>query len=102
MRRMVKYEKIVINGKPLYREFCLDTGYYTDVLTEEELMQQLYDKAVHSVTEFHEHEIERALMQLDPYHKNILETYISYLERVVESLEKAKNDKKEPLIAYSL
>lgn len=97
---LLKYEKVILNGKPLYREFCTATGYYTGVLSEEELIQQLIAQSIHSTTEIHEEKVDQALEKLDPDQKNIVETYINYLERVVESLERPQQITKEEVLTY--
>lgn len=86
---MTKYHKITMNGKIMYREFDPSTGYYeTDMLSEEELMEQLLEDVVDSEIEIDESEIERAINYIpSPFQREMVQNYITYLETIVESLE---------------
>jgi TRAP-type C4-dicarboxylate transport system substrate-binding protein len=86
---MSRYHKIVMNGEKYYRAFNEATGYYeTEILAEQDLMNQLIEEAVIRVVEFDKGEIERAVSTImDQYQREMVQNYLDYLERLVESLE---------------
>lgn len=85
---MKKYHKFVLNDKAYYWEFCENTGYYENLVTEKELLHHLLGNSLHSVIEIDDVLIKQALSTLPRFQKALIETYMSYLERVVESFEK--------------
>jgi hypothetical protein len=83
------YHKIITNGEKYYREFNEVTGFYEEeTLTEEELIEQLLEEAVEEVIEIDKGQIERAISTItDRYQREIVQNYLDYLERLVESFE---------------
>ena len=86
---MSRYHKIVTNGEIQYREFNESTGFYEDdILSEEELVEQLLAEAVEEVIEVDKARIERAISMIpDRYQREIVQTYLDYIERLAESFE---------------
>ncbi|MGD6875659.1 hypothetical protein [Bacillus infantis] len=86
---MTKYHKITMNGKVMYREFDPTTGYYkSEMLSEEDLIEQLLEEVVDSEIDIDESEIERAINYIpSPFQREMVQNYITYLESIVESFE---------------
>jgi hypothetical protein len=86
---MSRYNKIVHDGEIYYREINESTGYYEDeTLSEAELMEHLLAEAVGEVIEIDKGQIERAISCIPNIHqRELVQNYIDYLERLVESLE---------------
>ena len=86
---MSRYHKIVTDGEVRYREFNEATGFYEDeTLSEEELVEQLLEEAVEEVIEVDKARIERAISTIpDQYQRETVQTYLDYIERLVESFE---------------
>ncbi|KZZ85054.1 hypothetical protein [Bacillus sp. SJS] len=86
---MAKYHKIVINGEVQFREVDESTGFYENtILTEDELVEQLLDDAIQEVIEIDKGQVERIISFLpQPFHREQVQTYIDYLENLVESFE---------------
>jgi hypothetical protein len=86
---MTRFHKITINGKVMFREFDSATGYYeTEMISEEDLIEQLLEEVVDSETEIDEQEIDKAINYIpSPFQREMVQNYINYLESVVESLE---------------
>lgn len=77
------FHKIVENGEKTYRRVNESTGYYEDeVLTGEEVIEELLDESVEEFIEIDKGQIERSIHQ-----REIVQNYIDYLERLVDSLE---------------
>lgn len=85
----MKYHKITINGNVMYREFDPSTGYYDNqMITEDDLVEQLLEEAVDSEIEIDEEEIERAINYIpSSFQREMVQNYISYLQAVIESYE---------------
>jgi len=84
-----KYHKIILNGKVYYREFHEASGLYEDeLLSEEELIERYLDDVVESTIEIDQGEIQR-IINCIPHsiHRERIQNYIEYMERLVESLE---------------
>ncbi|WP_235192199.1 hypothetical protein [Cytobacillus firmus] len=84
---MTKYHKITMNGKVMYREFDPTTGYYeNEMITEEDLVEQLLEEAVDSEIEIDEEEIDRAINYIpSSFQREMVQNYIAYLQAVIES-----------------
>ncbi|WP_433744958.1 hypothetical protein [Falsibacillus pallidus] len=86
---MTKYHKVTINGEVLYREFDPSTGYYeNEMLSQEDLIERIFEEVVESEIEIDEVEIQRAIHCIPSLiHREMIQNYLTYLETVVESLE---------------
>jgi hypothetical protein len=81
--KMAKYHRIIIDGVPYYREYSYGLDGYGEMLSEDELVQQLLDEVVDEEIEVNEREIEAALRRIaDRDDRNLLQSYIRYLERI--------------------
>lgn len=78
-----------MGGEVRYREFNEATGFYeNETLSEEELTEHLLDEAVEEVIEVDKARIERAISTIpDRYQREIVQTYLDYIERLIESFE---------------
>ncbi|WP_077214998.1 hypothetical protein [Bacillus dakarensis] len=87
---MPTYHKITINGSVFFREFDTTRGYYeNEMLTEDELIQQLMEEVVEAEVEIDEGEIERAINCISsPFQRKMVQNYINYLEAVLSPLSK--------------
>lgn len=86
---MTIYHKIVIDGEVQYREFNESTGFYeNEILSEEELVEQLLQEAIEEVIEVDKARIERAISTIpDQYQRETVQAYLDYMESLVESFE---------------
>jgi len=86
---MTRYHKIIVNGSVYYREFDGSTGSYeNEMITEEDLIEQLLSEVVESEIEIDDHEIERAINYIpSPFQREMVLNYITYLRTLVESYE---------------
>ncbi|KAB7665151.1 hypothetical protein [Bacillus sp. B1-b2] len=86
---MTRYNKIIINGEITYRGFNEATGFYdNEVLTEEELIEELLGEVVEDVIEIDKGQIERAISCIPTIHqREMVQNYLDYLECLVESME---------------
>lgn len=81
--KMAKYHRIIIDGVPYYREYSYGLDGYGEMLSEDELVQQLLDEVVDEEIEISQREIEAALRRIaDRDDRNLLQSYIRYLERI--------------------
>ena len=85
---MPTYHKITINGSVFFREFDTSRGYYeNEMLTENQLIQQLMEEVIEAEIDIDEEEIDRAIQCISsPFQRKMVQNYINYLEAVVESL----------------
>jgi hypothetical protein len=86
---MTRYHKIVINGEKQYRALNEVTGTYEDeILSEEDLIEQLLEDAIEEVIEIDKGQVERAICCLpSSSQREMVRNYIDYLERIAESFE---------------
>jgi hypothetical protein len=81
--KMAKYHRIIIDGVPYYREYSYGLDGYGEMLSEDELVQQLLEEVVDEEIEISQREIEAALRRIaDRDDRNLLQSYIRYLERI--------------------
>jgi hypothetical protein len=85
----MRYNKIVLKDEVLYRGFDESTGYYQkEVLTEKELCQKLREEAVDNVIHIKTELVEQAVATIpDEHHREVVQSYLDYLEHLVESFE---------------
>lgn len=88
---MKKYHKIILKGIVFFREFDTQRGYYgQDILSEDELIKVLMEEVVEESFEMDEEEINRSIRSIPNLtQRDMVWKYISYLEMVAESFEKA-------------
>ncbi|MED1203286.1 hypothetical protein [Heyndrickxia acidicola] len=85
----MRYNKIVLESEVLYRGYDESTGYYQrGMLTEKELCQKLREEAIDNVININTELVEQAIGKIpDEHHREMVHSYLDYLEHLVESFE---------------
>ena len=86
---MRKYHRVVLGGKDFYRQYdeTLDC-YEGELLTEEDVIEQVLEEVVQDVIHVDRSRVQRAVKNVpEEDDQLIIQSYIEYLERVVELFE---------------
>jgi len=87
--RMRKYHRVVLGGKDYYRQYdeTLDC-YEGELLTEEDVIEQVLEDVVQDVIHVDRSRVQRSIKNImDEDDRLVIQSYVEYLERVVELFE---------------
>lgn len=86
---MRKYHRIFISGREFFREYdeALDC-YKGELLTEEDVIEQVLEDVVQDIIHVDRSRVQRSVKNVpEEDDQLIIQSYIEYLERVVELFE---------------
>ncbi len=86
---MRKYHRVVVGGKDYYRQYdeTLDC-YEGELLTEEDVIEQVLEDVVQDVIHVDRSRVQRSIKNImDEDDRLVIQSYVEYLERVVELFE---------------
>jgi len=86
---MRKYHRVVLGGKEYYRQY--DEALYCyegESLTEENVIEQVLEDVVQNVIHVDRLRVQRSIKNIvDEDDQLVIQSYVEYLERVVEFFE---------------